>query len=74
MNLLINEENLQINDVQEFESKARAILIDDDNKILIANYGNVILLPGGKVDVGELVSEAIVRELEEEVGEKYDII
>ena len=52
MKFIINEDNLHYNEVNEFSSKVRAILIDDNNQILIANYGNIILLPGGKVDNG----------------------
>ena len=71
MELVINDDNLQFDEVQEFNSKARAILIDENNKVLIVNYSNVILLPGGKVDEGETVSEAITRELSEELGQDY---
>lgn len=72
MDLVINDDNLQINEVQEINTKVRAILVDDNNKILIANYGHVILLPGGKVDEGETVSGAITRELTEELGQNYN--
>jgi len=72
MKLIINEDNLLLNEVQEFTTKVRAILVDEYNRILIANYGNVILLPGGKVDEGETESEAITRELSEELGKNYN--
>ena len=72
MELIINEDNLQINEIQEFCIKARAILIDENNKILIANYANVILLPGGKVNEKELISHAIIREIKEELGQDYN--
>ena len=71
MEIVINDDNLKNNDIFEFSTKVRAILIDDNNQILIANYGNVILLPGGKVDKGETNITAITRELREEVGQNY---
>lgn len=72
MELIINEDNLNVYEVQEFSTKVRTILVDENNRILIANYGNVILLPGGKVDDGETNLEAITRELSEELGQDYN--
>lgn len=71
MELMINDDNLSISDIDEFNTKVRAILIDENNEILVANYGSVILLPGGKVDGGETDLMAIIRELKEEIGQEY---
>ncbi len=71
MELIINENNLELEEIQEFNSKVRALLIDNDNNILIAYYGKTILLPGGSIDLNETVEDAIIRELKEEMGMDY---
>ena len=71
MGLVINDDNLRDCEVEEFSRKVRAILVDEDNKILIANYYNLILLPGGKVEDNESIYTAIRRELKEETGKDY---
>ena len=68
--VIINENNLEDADILEESHKVRAIL-RDGNKILIANYGGVYLLPGGSVDEGETKESAIIRELKEETGILY---
>ena len=73
MSIIINDDNLKLEQIQEFNSKVRAFLVDDSGNILIANYGNVFLLPGGSVDQDENIESAIVRELKEETGCDYSI-
>lgn len=68
--VVINENGLLDSQLDKKNSKSRAILVDG-NKILIANYGGVILLPGGSIDKGETETQAIFRELQEETGMAY---
>ncbi len=68
MSLIINENNMQEKDIQSYSSKVRAILIDDDNNLLVANNGNILLFPGGSINKNEEIPMAIVRELKEETG------
>lgn len=68
--IIINENNLFDSDVIETSPKVRAILVDN-HQLLIANYGGVYLLPGGKVDNNETNEEALIRELKEETGIYY---
>ena len=70
MNIIINENNLNNDEIENFSTKVRALLLDGE-RILVANYGNVMLLPGGSVDDNETVEQAIVRELKEEIGVEY---
>ena len=70
--LSINESKLTDNELDVTNNKVRGILVVDD-KVLVANYGGIILFPGGKVDKGESTEEALIRELFEETGIKYNI-
>ena len=51
---------------------ARAVVLDPDDRILLVRFvfpaGDVWATPGGGIDEGESLEEAIRRELSEEVG------
>ena len=71
MKIIINNDSLSHDAIDEFSQKARALLIDDDNNVLVAHYGGVYLLPGGKIDDNETPIQALIRELQEETGINY---
>ena len=48
MSLIINDDGMTKNEIDETSQKARALLINDDNNILIAYYGSVYLLQAEK--------------------------
>ena len=70
--ITINEDKLKHLEVDSKNSKVRAILVKD-NKLLVANYGGVYLLPGGSIEDNETKEDAILRELKEETGITYNI-
>jgi 8-oxo-dGTP diphosphatase len=52
----------------QFHHIARSILLQE-GKVLIAEYkGHHCFLPGGHIELGEKVTDALVRELKEELG------
>lgn len=51
-----------------YMEKARALIVTNDNKILVTHLGNSITLPGGTVEQNEDYHKTIIREIEEEVG------
>lgn len=55
------------------KTKVRAIIKTDDDKFLVANYGGVLMFPGGKLEDSEYLVPAILRELKEEIGIEYDV-
>jgi 8-oxo-dGTP diphosphatase len=65
---------------KKFSDKtATAIIMFPTTKILLIKRGTIVFrgfwaLPGGKIDVGETVEEAVVREVKEEIGLKVKIL
>ena len=66
--IIINDCNLKLEEIEEIKNKCRTIFVNENNELLVAKYGEIYLLPGGTIDDGETLYEAIKRELKEELG------
>lgn len=68
LQIINNPNNLTTDDLSSTVNKVRAIIIDDNNNIILTKYSDIYMLPGGKIDNGEDEYRALLRELKEEVG------
>lgn len=66
--ITFNDDNLSHIDIVDETIKARAILINDNNEILLSNYAGNLMLPGGKLESDESITQGLIREVMEETG------
>ena len=65
---VFNLENVTPEEVDRKVEKVRAIILNDEGKVLVGNYAGVYLLPGGSIDRDEEEKQALTREILEETG------
>lgn len=65
--VILNKDNLREEEIKLKKRKVRALIIDDNHMVTLCKYGDVYLLPGGQIEENELESEALLRELNEEL-------
>ena len=65
---------------KKFKGRTVAAIIEfPDNKILLVKRGTVVFkgfwaLPGGRVEAGETIEQAVVREVKEQTGLNVEIV
>ena len=66
--VLINNDNLDISDIDEVVVRTKALIIDDNDNILLGYCNNIYQFPGGHMNEGETIDECLIREVREETG------
>lgn len=56
-----------------------AVIVDDDGRVLLTRrsvppFRDLWVMPGGKIDLGEPILEALKREVHEEVGLEIEVV
>lgn len=71
--ILKGYEKNKILDYKKLVKRVKALIISSNNKILLVNNYKDYQFPGGHMEIDENYSEALKRELLEEVGINFDI-
>lgn len=66
--IVINKDRLGDSDVTDVIDKARIVLRNDENEIVLVRFKRVYFLPGGKVENDETPVDTIKREVMEETN------
>lgn len=66
--IILNDKNLVPDSNWLDFRKVRAIIENEEGKIMISKEGGVYIFPGGKCDGNEKEESAIIREIKEETG------
>ncbi len=66
--VVINDDYLGDSDVDYSVTRAKGIIINNENKVILAHNNGTFQFPGGHVEEGEDEKECLIREVREEVG------
>lgn len=70
--LVFNDDNLKDEDMDELVIRTKAIIINDNNEILLGYCNKTYQLVGGHLEDGETIQECLKREVLEESGIDID--
>ena len=71
--IITNDYNLKEEDMTELVKRAKILLINSNNEILLGYSHNEYQCPGGHVEKGETLIDTINREVQEETGIELNI-
>ncbi|MDD3341613.1 MAG: NUDIX hydrolase [Bacilli bacterium] len=71
--ILYNYDNLNIEDINKEVKRAKAVIINEKEEILLGYGHKDYQIIGGHVEEGETVEECLIREVQEEAGIELSI-
>lgn len=63
-----NDDNLKEEDINDVVLRARGVIINSNNEVLLGICKNTYQFPGGYLEPGETILECLKREIREETG------
>lgn len=66
--IIINNDNLNEEEITDFTTKVKLLLINSNNELLLGYSNNEYQFPGGTQEDGESLIDTVKRELMEETG------
>lgn len=63
-----NKDNIKENEIDEVVHRAKALLIDKNNNLLLGYCNYAYQFPGGHLEKNETVGKCLIREVKEETG------
>ena len=66
--IIYNTDNLKESDITKTVTRAKVILVNSKDEILLANGSNTYFLIGGHVEENESLEDCLLREVKEEAG------
>lgn len=66
--IIYNYDNLTNEDMNDLVIRTKALIINDENKILIGNENSKFQFPGGHLENNESLTDCLKREIKEETG------
>ena len=66
--IIYNDDNLTKKDIDEKVIRVKALIINENNEIIIGKSDSTYQFPGGHVEKNETLEEALIREVKEESG------
>lgn len=66
--IFYNYDNLTKDEIDETVIRTKALIINDNDEILLGYCNKTYQFPGGHLETGETLNECLIREIKEETG------